>query len=240
MIGLSVKGADTVAARLRAARQGVLTAQEAGVRRATVLVERALKLELSHKAESDTFWGKKGAADDGLAVRTGRTRAGITGGGTSYRVGDRVVGAVGSRDRHLVDHETGATVRGTSPKGFARIPTAAAQTGAGVDRNAGRSIRDIPGAFLFRSHTGTLWAAVRTFGSGAKQIRGKDRRAAFLSAQAGHIGAYKGGLMLLYLLVKSVRLRARHIFARVRREQEPRATEAMRSEVVLVVQQANG
>lgn len=211
MIGLTVRGADKVATGLRAARAGVLTAQERGVRRATVLVERALKLELSHKGEVDAFWGKRGAPGDGLAVRSGRTRASITGGGTSYRVGDRVVGAVGSRDRHLVDHEGGATVRGTSPKGFARIPTAAAQTGAGVDRNAGRSILAIPGAFLFTSKTGRLWAAVS-----------QNKR-----------------LVLLYLLVKSFTLRPRRIFARVRREQEPHATEAMRAEVSLVVQKAN-
>jgi hypothetical protein len=211
VIGLSVTGADRAARNLARAKARVLTAQEAGVRRSTLMIERALKLEMTQAAEMDAFWGKKGSAGDGLSARTGRTRASVTGGGTSLRVGDRVVGAVGSKEKHLKLHESGGTVRGTSPQGYARVPTAAAQTGAGVDRWAGMSIRDIPGAFLMRSATGRLWAAM---GAGNR-------------------------LRFLYLLVKSVTLKPRHIFERVKRQNEPRVVELMRSEVAVVVREAN-
>lgn len=210
MIGLSVKGADKTIANLKGARAGIPVAQDRGVRRGVTIVERALKLEMNKKGQMDAFWGKKGDPGNGLATRTGRTHASIT--GNAFRVGERVVGVVGSKEQHLKLHEDGAVVKGTSPKGYARIPTAAAQTGAGVDRNAGRSIRDIPGAFLFQSKAGKLWAAVR---SG------------------------KSALQLLYLLVKSVTLKPRAIFARVRTQQTPSVVEAMRSEVTLVVNKAN-
>lgn len=209
MIGVSVKGAERAAANLKAAQQGVRDAQLAGTRRATVLVERALKREMTQPGVADAFWGKKGSAGDGLAVRSGRTRASVS--GAAYRVGERVTGVVGSKEKHLKLHEDGGVVRGTSPKGYARIPTAAALTQAGVDRNAGQSIRAIPGAFLFTSKSGRLWAAVRT-----------NRR-----------------LVLLYLLVKSVTLRARNIFSRIARSETPRVVEALRSEVALSVQRAN-
>lgn len=209
MIGLSVRGADKVASRLRGAARDVRSAQELGVRRGTLLVDRALKLELSEKGGQDAFWGKTGSPGDGLAVRSGRTRASVA--SNVFRYGDRVVGVVGSKEAHLKQHESGATVPGTSPRGYARIPTAAAQTPSGVDRNAGRSIRDIPGAFLFTSRTGKLWAAVRA-----------DKR-----------------LELLYLLVKQVRLRARRIFERTASRQTSHVADAMRSEVSLVVRRAN-
>lgn len=211
MIGLSVSGGARVTENLRRAKAGVRDAEVTGVRRASLLIERALKTELTQAAEHDAFWGKRGSAGDGLSVRSGRTRASITGGGVAFRVGDRVVGAIGSKEPHLKLHEEGATVRGTSPRGWARIPTAAAQTGAGVDRWAGMSIRDIPGAFLRRSQSGRLWALMND----------------------------AGRLVALYLLVQSVKLRPRAIFARVRRESEPRVVEVMRAEVDLVVRSAN-
>lgn len=211
MIGLSVNGADRVAAKVRAAGPDLQRAQVAGVKRASAMIERALKLEMTQQGGYDAFWGKTGSPGDGLAARTGRTRASVTGGGVAFRVGDRVVGAVGSKEPHLKLHEDGATVRGTSPAGYGRIPTAAAQTGAGVDRWAGTSIRNIPGAFLLRSKAGRLWAAVNS-----------NRQ-----------------LQLLYLLVKSVTLKPRHIFGRVAREQSPKVVETMRAEITLTVARAN-
>lgn len=211
MIGVSVKGADRAAANLKTASREVLTAQEVGVRRSTALIERSLKLELSERGGQDAFWGKTGSPGSGLAVRTGRTRASVTGGGASFRVGDRVVGVVGSKEVHLKLHEDGATVPGTSPRGYARIPTGAAQTGAGADRWAGTSIRNIPGAFLLQSKTGRLWAAMR---SGNR-------------------------LTLLYLLVKSVHLRARSIFQRISRKETPNVVAIMKQQISLVVNKAN-
>jgi hypothetical protein len=69
-------------------------------------------------------------------------------------------------------------------KPWLRIPTRASQTAAGVDRLAGVSARTIAGGFIFRSKAANLWIAAR---QGAN-------------------------LVLLYLLRRSVTLRARHIF----------------------------
>jgi len=210
MIGVTVTGVDKVTKNLRGARAGTGPATARGVRMGVAIVERALKMEMTKKGEMDAFWGKQGAGDDGLAVRTGRTRASVT--GAQFRSGDTYVGVVGSKEKHLKDHEDGATLQGTSPAGYHRIPTAAAKTPAGVDRNAGRSIRNIPGAFLFTSKAGNLWAAMRN---------------------------NAGPLVLLYMLVKSITLRPRKIFARVRREQQAPVVEALRSQVSIVVAQAN-
>lgn len=209
MIGLSVRGASESAAKLRRASSQLREGQLRGTRTAVALVQRAVRLEMTGRASMDPFWGKGGAEGNQLAVRTGRTRASVT--GNTFRYGDRAVGVVGSKEAHLKLHESGGTVQGTSPKGYARIPTAAAKTAAGVDRNAGRSIRDIPGAFLFTSKSGRLWAAVR-----------RERT-----------------MQLLYLLVHEVKLRPRGIFSRVAREQSPRVVQAMQAEVALVVRGAN-
>lgn len=237
MIGLTVTGGQRVADNLRTAKGALRSAQQSGVRRSVAIVQRALRTEMSEQGAMDPFWGKKGSRGDGLATRTGRTRASIT--GATFTVGERVVGVVGSKEPHLKQHEDGGTVRGGSPRGFNRVPTAAALTPAGVDRNAGRSIRDIPGTFLFRSARGHLWAAVRTYGSGAKMIRGKQARANFFSAQSGMVGKTTGGLVLLYLLVRQITLKPRRIFDRVRKQSQPQVIETMRADVSLVVQRAN-
>lgn len=236
MIGVTVTGVDKVTKNLRGARAGTGPATARGVRLGVAIVNRAWKLELSRKGEVDAFWGKGGATDDGLAVRTGRTRASIT--GEQFRSGDTYVGVVGSKEKHLKDHEDGATLAGTSPGGFHRIPTAAAKTAAGVDRNAGRSIRDILNAFIFRSRKGSLWAAIHTT-AGQNPIRSLAARTAFRTAQRAAIGMVASGMTLLYLLVKSITLRPRKIAARVRREQEKPVVEALRSQVSIVVAQAN-
>lgn len=212
MIGVSVKGVEHVRGNLTRARAGVRTAQERGVVRSSLLVSRMLKLELSEPGGSDPFWGKTGSRGNGLAVRTGHTRAGITPGGNIIRIGDNVVAAVGSASQALKRHEAGGTFAGTSPAGYARIPTGAAKTAAGVDRNAGRSIRAIAGAFLRKSKSGKLWAAIRSS---------------------------TGGLTLLYLLVKSITLKPRHIFQRTRDKAAPQVTALVGNAVSLVVQQAN-
>lgn len=211
MIGVSVKGVEHVRGNLTRARTGVRTAQERGVAKASVLVSRLLREELTGKAGSSAFWGKTGAQGNQLAVRSGKTRASITPGGNVIRIGDNVVAAVGSGEESLKRHESGGTFNGTSPGGYFRIPTREAQTGAGVDRNAGQSIRNIAGAFLVRTMSGRLWAAI---------AKGKS-------------------LVLLYLLVKSITLRPRHIFQRTRAKAQPQCVALIGNAVSVVVVEAN-
>lgn len=212
MIGVTVKGAQAVAAKLKAAETELRAAQDRGVALASAQVERALKTELTGAERRDVFWGRLGAAGNQLGVRSGHTRQSITGGGKVYRVGHLVTAAVGSAEKHLKLHEDGGTVKGTSPKGFARIPTAAAQTGAGVDRWLGTSIRNIPGAFLVRTMAGRLWAAMRNG---------------------------KGPVVLLYLLVRQTLHRPRKIFARTAEAQKPVVDKLIGAQIAVAVAKAN-
>lgn len=215
MVGVSVSGVERVKGNVDRAKMRLKTAQEVGVKRASVLVSRMLREEMTQPARTDSFWGKQGAQGLGLAVRSGHTRASVTGGGQIMRIGDRVMAAVGSPEQHLLDHENGGTFGGKSPRGFHRIPTREAQTAAGVDRYAGASIRDIPGSFLLRSLGGKLWAAVRAGGAKSQRVR------------------------LLYLLVRSITLKPRKIFARVSAKAAPQVVGGMRLEVAQVVAEAN-
>lgn len=212
MIALKVEGLEHVRENLSKARTNMLLAQEVGIKRASVLVSRELKLQLSEQGGHHPFWGTTGSKGDGLSPRTGKTRASISGGGQIYRTGNIVTATVGSPGAHLKQHEEGGPLKGGSPGGFHRIPTALAQTGAGADKYAGQSIKNIAGAFLQRTMSGRLWAMI---------ARGKSR------------------VDLLYLLVKNVTLKPRHIFGRTRAKMQAPVREAMYGEVSLVVQQAN-
>lgn len=194
MIGVSVISPEKVVESLLLSGKRVMSATEAGVRRSTALIERALKQEMTGPKREDAFWGVTGATTQGLTVRSGRTRASVTGGGTSLRHGDEVIGAVGSGEAHLKRLEDGGTFAGTSPAGFARIPTAAAQTPSGVERPefAGRSLREVQDVFLIRTKTGRLWAARNAGGARSQRVD------------------------LLYLLVRSVTIKPHKVFERTR------------------------
>lgn len=158
---------------------------------------------------NDPFWGKLSPrAGPYLRGRSGMTSHRITGGGVVTEGRDAIgrttySARVGSPDAHVEFHERGGVIPGDfpgyfmSPAGYLRIPTAAAQFASGADRYGDRSIREIPGAFLFTSKAGNLWAAIR---EGAK-------------------------LTLLYLLAKrsprSGTHRARRIFETTQRDVEP-------------------
>jgi hypothetical protein len=212
MIGVSVKGAEKALRNIAGAAKSVRVESERAMRASVLLVRRMLALEMTGSENRDAFWGKKGAAGNKLSVRSGKTRASLAPGTRVYRTGSTLVGVVGSAEKHLVLHEDGGLIHGTSPKGYLRIPTRAAQTPAGVDRYAGRSIRDIPGAFLLKSKAGNHWAAIRKAG---------------------------GTLSLLYLLKKSARIRPRRIFARTRDSARPQVLELTRGAIRTVVQKAN-
>lgn len=211
MIGVAVKGTEKVAARLAQLAEDGRRESEVAMRKATLVVQRALALEMTAPEARDSFWGKVGAKGLGLSVRSGKTRASLTPGTRVFRTGTLLTGVVGSSEKHLRLHEDGGIISGTSPKGYLRIPTAAAQTSAGVDRYAGRSIRDIPGAFLMKAKSGNLWAALR---------RGKE-------------------VVLLYLLKKQVRMKPRRIFARTAQGTKLAVLELTHNSVSAVVRKAN-
>lgn len=216
MIGVSVTGASEVRRRLAKAVPDLRSAQERGVSRASILVGRELRLELTSPASSHPFWGRVGSTGTGLSVRSGKTRSSVSGGGRIFRSGDIVTSAVGSGEKHLKDHEDGGTFAGKSPAGYARVPTALAQTAAGVDRWTGMSIRDIPGAFLLRSKAGKLWAARNAGGRNSQRVE------------------------LLYLLVKSIHLKPKRIFGRVAERMRPQVVRLIGAEASVVVGRANG
>lgn len=152
-----------------------------GMERIVRLVERDVKQKgLTGRKVRHHFWGVMGAEGNALGARSGRTRQSVT--ARVIDAGPAIIGVVGTPAKHAKIHEHGGTIYG-SP--YLRIPTAAAQTGAGVDRYIGQSARALPGGFIFRSKAGNLWIATR---EGAQ-------------------------LVLQYLLKRSVTLRARKVFA---------------------------
>ncbi len=209
MIGFTVKKSGRFVTNPKGVVRDIGAQLESDMRVASLLIRKALTAELSSKPKRSAFWGVMGGSP-GLAVRTGRTRARLSPGGRVYRVGKEIIAAVGSPDQHVLDAEEGGTF---TTSGFFRIPTAAAQTRAGVDRWAGMSIRNIPGAFLRRSKSGKLWAYwPKPDGDGVER---------------------------LYLLVKSVNRAARHIFARVTKETRDDVVRQVGRGVALQVQRAN-
>jgi hypothetical protein len=211
VISAQVFGAQSVAARLEKAGHDLDRAEKAIAVRGSLLVRRGLVAHMTGRATRDPFWGKGSPSGAFLGGRTGQTRDRLSPGGVAVKTFGRWTAAVGSPDAHVLMHEVGGTIHGRQ---FLRIPTAAAQTLGGQDRNVGRSIRDIPGSFLFRSNAGKLWAAVR--GAGDSQIT------------------------LLYLLVRRVTHRARGLFAAVEREVRPKIVALGAAEVRTVVRDANG
>lgn len=154
MIAVSVQGADKVAARMARVASEMPGALERAVAKASIMVHGELKQQMSGSGSSDPFLGRKGATPPSLGVRTGATRARLSPGGRVYRLGDDIVSAVGSPDRHVKSHEDGATITGNP---YLRVPLAAAQTGAGQDIYAGQSVRGVKDIFLLKSRAGNLF-----------------------------------------------------------------------------------
>lgn len=215
MIAVTVKKRGRFVTNPEGVKHDIQTAAERGMFKGWQSVRKSIREKMSIPGTRHPFWGRIGSAD-GLMVRTGKTRASLTPAFRPLRIGNRVTASVGSPDQHVLDLEEGGTVSAGS--GWFRIPTAAAQTAAaGVDRWAGMSIRDIPGAHLYRNQiTHRLWA---------------------YQVEPGALGT--GKHRLLYLLTKSVTRKGRHIFARTAAEQAPVVAAAMGREVSLAVQKAN-
>ena len=208
MISISQNGLQNVERNLRRMGSGVRQETRAAVERAVRTVEADLKrVGLTGQKGQSAIFGVTGAAGDRLGVRSGRTRRFVT--ARVLDVGPTVVGVVGSPEKHMRLHEEGGTVHGSQ---YLRIPTRRAQTGVGVDRYAGMSIRNIPGAFLIRGSSGKLWAAVRE----------------------------AGNLQFLYLLVRQVRMRARRVFAKTLDRNRPAINAELSKAVTRIVARGNG
>lgn len=216
MISVTTRGGKETAARLGRAVGETRSALERAVQRSSVLLSRETRLQLSGKGGSDPFLGRKGAAAPFLGVRSGGTRSRITPGGRVYRSGNTYTSAVGSPDAYMKTHEEGGTITPKSSK-FLRIPLAAAQTSAGVDRQAGRGLRSVPDLFVVRTLGGRLLIA-----------RNRGR------------GLNRGRVEFLYLLVRSVTLPARRPFAAVRNRVAPTVNAMTGGEVAVVMGRANG
>lgn len=214
MIGYSVTKTGAFVTRPKEVVRDFSKALEGVIRRASFLVRSKLLRELNDPPRRDPFWGVMGGRT-GLSVRTGHTRQRISPGGQIYRRGNTITTAVGSPDQHVLDLEEGGTF--SAGGGFFRIPTAAAQTAEGADRWAGQSIRNIPGAHLYRNPISRkLWA---------------------YQVPPGGLGGAKH--VLLYLLVRSVHRRGRHIFARVTAEATPEVERDLGGTVSMQVTKAN-
>lgn len=214
MIGFQVRGAERVAANLARAAADAKQLPAQQLMRAGLLVQRELRARVSAPGFSDQFWGRQGGVGATMTGRSGKTRQRIVVGPVLQMPlpGGGSVGTihVGSPDPHMALQETGGVIQGQQ---YLRIPTAAAQTAAGVDVNAGRSVRGLAGYFVIRTRTGNLWIV-------------RDR----------------GGRVVdfMYLLKRSVRIRARRIFAVTRFHTEPLISRMFGGAVTQVVRVANG
>lgn len=197
---------------------------EAGLRRSSFILRKAIIAKMSKKGGRDPFWGRT-TDPDGLLVRTGLTRARISPGGRVYRHGNVSGTAIGSPDEHVRQLEEGGDVGPGPGHRFLRIATAAAQTSTGADKYAGMSIRQIAGARLWwNPHAQNLWA-VRRKGAFGPQTKG--------SAARGQRDEF------LYKLVRKIHTRGRHIFSRSIGEVRPAVMREVGAGVTLAVQRAN-
>lgn len=214
MIGVEVKGIDKVQQDLRNASNELRGCQERAVAKGGMIVTRELKGLMSGKPTTSSFWGRGGAIGETLGTRTGATRNRIQGGQVMHS-GSTVFTTVGSPDAYMKDHEDGKTL--TTGRYF-RIPTAAAMTGSGVDRLAGQSIKGQPGFRLIRTKTGKLWGVRENY----------TKRGLFRS------------VTFMYLFVKSITLKPRHVFAHAMANATPKVQALFGQEVSAVVQKCGG
>lgn len=213
-MAILVRGLSECERNLKAAGAQANVAAQRSVAAAGMLVLRELKQRMSGPPGRSTFWGRTGGQGDTLGARTGATRNRLQGGrvmgsGGSYWT------AVGSPDQYVKQAEEGGEL---STSGFFRIPTGAAQTGSGVDRLAGQSIKGQPGYRLIRTRAGKLWGVKENY----------TARGFFKS------------MTLMYLFVKNIKVRGRHVFARTRIVSAPGVRAIGEFEVLAIVRTGNG
>lgn len=199
-LGVSVQtvNADVVARDLHGAAARSSVELSRAVSRAGLEGGRELRLIMSAPSQHDPFWGKTGSGGPGLSVRSGKTRGAIVATGRVYTGAyGELYTIVGHASNHVRDLEDGATVHGNP---WVKIPTAQAQTPAGVDRFLGRRV---PGGFVWPTKR------MKNFANG----RPKNLWIAAVR---------DGALRLFYMLRGSVKLKAHHSFGIMRARLEPR------------------
>lgn len=195
-------GKQGASARLRRLPKLLRAEQTAAMERAVRMVEADLKANsLTGKKGSDAFWGVTGASGDALGVRTGHTRRSIVGRTFVGAGGTAVTGTVGSALPQMKLHEQGGEVHG---RPWLRVPTKVMQTPAGVDSLAGRSAKTLPNTAVIKSRTGKLW--IVEVGT----------------ARARLAQEIQGFPLMLYMLVRSVKMRARKPFTRCLERMRPK------------------
>jgi len=214
VIAIEVRGAKELKATLEKAASGVSLASFRNTARATVETRNLLFRGMSGKKVSDSFFGFRSPPGHTLAARTGQTRAALSP-GRVWRLGNESFGAVGHPGAHVKALEEGATVRPTSSQ-YLRIPLAAALTGGGQDRNVGRSVRGVPGFFLYPTKR--------------QRESGKARTRNLFIAKS-----VNGRLVLWYLLKTEVKMPEKRLFAVTLEQMRPRYLELMGRSVAAVV-----
>ena len=170
--------------------------------RAVRMVEADLKKNsFTGKKGNDAFWGVTGATGDALGVRTGHTRRSIVARTFVGSAGTSVTGTIGSPLPQMKLHEEGGTIHG---KPWLRVPTKIMQTPAGVDVLTGRSARTLPNTTVIKSKAGNPW--IVEVGTARSKL-----------AQE-----FQGFPLMLYMLVKSVKMRARRPFAKCIERMRPK------------------
>lgn len=173
--------------------------------KATIELTNVVKRFMTAPKRTDPFWGVQGSAEGfGLVVRSGLTRNAVA---FSRQVLRDTDGAqhtfVGHGAPYVAFLEGGGRMNGNP---WLRIPTAAAQTPAGVDRMSGRSARSIPGAFVWPTRR------MKNFKNGRPK-------------NLWIVTAAKGALEFLYMLKRSVVVPPKEVFTRARAAMEPRFRE---------------
>lgn len=218
MIALEIFGAKELAAKLGKAATDVSLASFRNTARATLETRNALFRAMSGEKVSDSFFGVRSPAGPVLAARTGHTRRALSP-GRVWRVGNESFGAVGHPSAYVAALETGERIRPTAST-FLRIPLAAALTGAGQDRNVGRSVRGVEGFFIYPTRK--------------QRAAGKARTTNLFIARN-----VNGRLVLWYLLKTEVKLPEKRIFATVLEQMRPRYLALMGRGISTVVSSAN-
>lgn len=231
--GLYVTGMDKVG---RAFGEGARFWRDVPLKTVTQLTVEARNRvfrKLSGKTVDRGFWGR-GSPDGGIVgVRSGTTRRSLPP-GLVYRAGPDVVGAVGSFSQHLLDMEEGG--RKSAGGGYFRIPTMFAQTPAGVDRNAGRSMKGVPGTFIITSKTGKLWIVTTPEG-----VRGAKKAGGVPGTTLGVAKSHKSGqLIFLYLLVKEVNVPRKAVFGTTYIEMQTRTSAVADQNVQVLMRRMDG
>lgn len=212
MIGITITGGDELAKRLALAAARAPGIEERKLNAAAITVQGEVRKRMSDAGGRHPFFGRTGGRGFTLAARSGGSRRRVVA-SKARRIGRDLIVLVGTTDKHIAFMEDGGTIHGNQ---YLRIPLAAAQTAQGVDRWAGMSIRDIPGAFLVRTLRGRLFAAREAGGTRSRRIE------------------------LLYMLKRSVTHRGRKVFETSRRDAEPRVVKIMGDAALEIVKVANG